>query len=220
MRGTIQKPFLSRTYLIVYEVLNAVTHGVGFFLSVAGFVFLMLKVHSEQSNAFTTTAYAIYGSSLLILYLSSTLFHSLIFTRAKHIFQIFDHSSIFLLIAGSYTPYCLLAIHSTLGYWLCGIIWLLAILGVVQKAVSRGPGSSKASTVLYVLMGWGCLIAMRPLYQSLGPIGFTLLVAGGVAFTVGAVIYSFQQIKFIHVIWHVFVMLGTAFMYFSILFYI
>ncbi|ANK59471.1 hemolysin III [Loigolactobacillus backii] len=215
MHGTFQQSPFSRRYLIVNEVLNAVTHGIGFVLSVVGLIFLLIKANTVGQ----TIAYTIYGITLMILYLSSTLFHSLIFTRAKHVFQVFDHCSIYLLIAGSYTPYCLIALHNTLGYVLCAVIWTLAIFGVIFKSIA-GNKLNHLTTVIYVLMGWGCLVAMKPLYQHLGPIGFWLLVAGGVAFTLGAVLYSFPRIKFIHVIWHLFVLLGTGFMYFSILLFV
>ncbi|KRM36544.1 membrane protein hemolysin iii protein [Agrilactobacillus composti DSM 18527 = JCM 14202] len=220
MRQSIfnERPHLSKKYEITNEVLNAVTHGLAVFLAITGLVILLLKGLREHSTL-AIVSYAIYGASMIILYLSSTLFHSLIFTRAKHVFQIFDHSSIFLLIAGTYTPYCLLAIQGTFGWVLCGVIWLLAISGILYKIFNVGAHRG-LETCLYVLMGWGVLIAMHPLYLTLGWQGLWLLILGGVAFTLGAVIYSMRAIPFIHVIWHLFVILGSALMYFSILFYI
>lgn len=200
------------------EVFNAVTHGIATGLSIAGLVILLVK-GAQSGSAIETVSYAIYGSTLILLYLASTLFHSLMFTRAKGVFQIFDHSSIYLLIAGTYTPYCLVTIGGWFGWTLFGIIWLMAVLGVVYKSIWLGKYQN-ASTVIYIIMGWLCITAMKPLYSGLGPVGFWLLVAGGVSFTVGALVYSLRSVKFMHVLWHLFVMLGTGFMYFSILFYV
>lgn len=207
----------SKKYQIVNEVLNAVTHGIGVGLSIAGLVLLIIRGVQEGGDMRITT-YAIYGAILVIFYLASTLFHSLYFTRASHLFQIFDHCAIYLLIAGTYTPYCLVVIKGTLGWVIFGVIWAMAILGVIYKCLWLGK-FQKLSTIIYVVMGWFCLLGIKQLFFGLGVRGFTLLVLGGVAFTVGAVIYSFKGIKFGHVIWHLFVLLGTILMYFSVLLY-
>ena len=154
----------------------------------------------------------------VLFYLASTLFHSLIFTRARHIFQVFDHSMIYLLIAGSYTPYCLVSIRGWLGWSLLIVIWLMAIGGVIYKSIWLDK-KSLWSTVIYVVMGWMCLCAIIPLYHALGPVGFGLLFLGGVTFTLGAVLYSFPT-QYTHLIWHLFVLGGTTLMYFSILFFV
>ncbi|MFD1549186.1 PAQR family membrane homeostasis protein TrhA [Levilactobacillus fuyuanensis] len=207
----------SRTYQIVNEVLNAVTHGIGAALSIAGLVILILQAHGEGGSLRMTT-FLVYGIILVLFYLASTLFHSLYFTRASHVFQIFDHCAIYLLIAGTYTPFSLLVVGGKLGWWMFGIIWAMAIAGIVYKAIWLGK-FQVLSTVIYVVMGWMCLMGIGPLYRGLGPVGFVLLFLGGVAFTAGAVLYSFKGVPFGHVIWHLFVMLGTGLMYFSILFY-
>jgi len=211
------QPTHSRTYNIVNEVLNAVTHGIGAGLSIAGLVVLILQAHAKGGSLRITT-FTIYGAIMVLFYLASTLFHSLVFTRAHHVFQIFDHCAIYLLIAGTYTPYTLLVIGGGLGWTMFGVIWAMAILGIVYKAIWLGQ-HQMLSTVIYVVMGWMCLLGIKPLFAGLGPIGFGLLFAGGVAFTLGAVIYSFKGVPFGHVIWHLFVMLGTGLMYFSILLY-
>lgn len=211
------QPAHSRTYNIVNEVLNAVTHGIGAGLSIAGLVVLILQAVAK-GGALRITTYAIYGAIMVLFYLASTLFHSLVFTRASHVFQIFDHCAIYLLIAGTYTPYTLLVIGGGLGWTMFGVIWAMAILGIVYKAIWLGQHQI-LSTIIYVVMGWMCLLGIKPLYAGLGPIGFGLLFAGGVAFTAGAVLYSFKGVPFGHVIWHLFVMLGTGLMYFSILLY-
>ncbi|GAA3613603.1 PAQR family membrane homeostasis protein TrhA [Secundilactobacillus similis] len=207
----------SRRYQIVNEVLNAVTHGIGVGLSIAGLVLLIIR-GVQLGGAMRITAYSLYGALLVIFYLASTLFHSLVFTRASHLFQIFDHCAIYLLIAGTYTPYCLVVIKGALGWTIFGVIWAMAILGVIYKSLWLGK-YQKLSTIIYVVMGWFCVLGFKPLYNGLGIHGFILLVLGGVAFTLGAVIYSFKGIKFGHVIWHLFVLLGTILMYFSVLLY-
>lgn len=207
----------SRRYQIVNEVLNAVTHGIGVALSIAGLVLLVIR-GVQLGGAMRITAYSLYGALLVIFYLASTLFHSLVFTKASHLFQIFDHCAIYLLIAGTYTPYCLVVIKGALGWTIFGVIWAMAVLGVIYKSLWLGK-YQKLSTIIYVVMGWFCVLGFKPLYNGLGPHGFLLLVLGGVAFTLGAVIYSFKGIKFGHVIWHLFVLLGTILMYFSVLLY-
>ncbi|EPH94649.1 MULTISPECIES: PAQR family membrane homeostasis protein TrhA [unclassified Enterococcus] len=216
----MEKRGFSRTYLIVNEVCNAVTHGIGAGLSIAGLVILLIK-GVQLDSPLHIVSYAIYGSMMILLFLTSTLFHSLIFTKAKKVFQVFDHSSIFLLIAGSYTPFCLLSVKGWLGWTLFALIWLFAIAGIVYKSLTlhKKEKVSKISTLIYIIMGWLCLIAAVPLYHSLGPVGVSLLVLGGVSYTVGAFFYSLNSIRFMHVVWHLFVMLGAGFMYFSVLFY-
>ncbi|MCT6811739.1 MAG: hemolysin III family protein [Lactobacillus helsingborgensis] len=207
-----------KSYYILDNTLSAVTHGIGFCLAVAGLVLLIIKAAATHSPLRIVT-FIIYGSCLLLLYLFSTLFHSLIFTRARNVFQIFDHSSIYLLIAGSYTPYSLVAIGGMWGILLFSLVWLIAIFGIVYYIFNRGKHVI-LDTVLYVAMGWLVILAGNYLYVRLSPVGFWLLVGGGVAYTVGAFLYTMKRIPFIHVIWHLFVILGSALMYFSILFYV
>ena len=207
-----------KSYYILDNTLSAVTHGIGFCLAVAGLVLLIIKAAATHSPLRIVT-FTIYGSCLLLLYLFSTLFHSLIFTRARNVFQIFDHSSIYLLIAGSYTPYSLVAIGGMWGILLFSLVWLIAIFGIVYYIFNRGKHVI-LDTVLYVEMGWLVILAGNYLYVRLSPVGFWLLVGGGVAYTVGAFLYTMKRIPFIHVIWHLFVILGSALMYFSVLFYV
>ncbi len=207
-----------KSYYILDNTLSAVTHGIGFCLAVAGLVLLIIKAAATHSPLRIVT-FTIYGSCLLLLYLFSTLFHSLIFTRARNVFQIFDHSSIYLLIAGSYTPYSLVAIGGMWGILLFSLVWLIAVFGIVYYIFNRGKHVI-LDTVLYVAMGWLVILAGNYLYVRLSPVGFWLLVGGGVAYTVGAFLYTMKRIPFIHVIWHLFVILGSALMYFSILFYV
>lgn len=210
----IEKFRQSRNYRILDETLSAMTHGFGVALSIAGLVLIILR-GVEVGGAMRITAFSIYGSILVLFYLASTLFHSLVFTKAKKVFQIFDHSAIYLLIAGTYLPYCLVTIGGILGWTTLIIIWAMAIAGIIYKSL-YGNQYPIGSTIIYVIMGWMCLIDIWPLWNNLSHLSFWLLVLGGIAFTSGAVIYSFKKILFGHVIWHLFVMLGTVLMYFSI----
>lgn len=207
----------SKRYLITNEVLNAVTHGIGVGLSIAGLVVLLLK-GAQTGSTLEIVSYSIFGASLILLYLCSTLYHSLIFTRARKLFKIFDHSSIYVLIAGSYTPLCLITIGGAKGWALFYVVWVIAILGIIYKSLWIEKFKN-LSTVLYIGMGWLCMVAIKELYAGLGTNGFGLLLAGGLAFTIGAAFYSMRSVKFMHVLWHLFVMTGTGFMYFAILLY-
>lgn len=214
MKTKIKEFMESRNYRLLNEVLSALTHGVGVVLSIVAIVLLILK-GVERGGAMRITTFAIYGSILVIFYLASTLFHSLYFTGGRKVFQIFDHCAIFILIAGTYLPYCLVTIGGFLGWFLLIVIWIMAISGIIYKAIWMNEGTI-FSTIVYVVMGWMCLIGIVPLWQNMNHLGFWLLVLGGIAFTLGAIIYSFKKIPFGHVIWHVFVIIGTVLMFFSI----
>lgn len=208
----------SDRYYLLDNIFSAITHGIGFGLSVAGLVVLIVKA-AHTGSPMRIVTFTIYGSCLVLLYLFSTLYHSLIFTRAKHVFQIFDHSSIFLLIAGSYTPYSLVAIGGAWGWTLFGLIWGLTVFGIIYYIFNRGKHVI-LDTILYVVMGWLVILSGPYLYNRLSPTGFWLLVDGGIAYTVGAILFSMRNVPFIHTIWHLFVMLGSILMYFSVLFYV
>ncbi|MER2064052.1 MAG: hemolysin III family protein [Alkalibacterium sp.] len=217
MSNQTERTIFSRKYLIANEILNAITHGVGVILSIIALVYLIQK-GLEVGGALEVTSYTVYGVTLILLYLSSTLYHSFTFTRAKYIFRIIDHSSIFLLIAGTYTPYTLITIGGRLGVFLTTLIWTIAFLGVLYKTIwfKKFQG---LSLWLYIAMGWISIFFMHYLYQGLGTNGFLWLLAGGLSFTVGALFYRLKHVKFMHVVWHLFVMAGTICMFFSIYLY-
>lgn len=202
---------------IIIEIANSITHGLGVGLAIAGLVFLMIRA-AHTGSPIRIVTFAIYGSLLILFYLASTMFHALVFTKAHHVFQVFDHSMIFLLIAGTYTPYCLVSIGGALGWTLFGIVWAMAVCGVIYKSIWLNRVSIW-STIIYVVMGWLCLFAFKPLWVSLTPVGFYLLLSGGILFTLGALVYT-KPNEYSHLIWHVFVLAGTITMYFSILFYV
>ncbi len=202
---------------IIYEVLNAVTHGVSFFVAIWLSILLVNKALRDGLSTGAIVSLIIYSATVLSLYLASTLLHCFVFTKAKRVFQILDHSNIFILIAGTYTPYCVIFVHNWAGNILLASVWVLAIGGIISHVVFHGR-FQKTETTIYVVMGWLCMFLGKALYDNLSTSGFWLLVAGGVTFTVGALIYSIPRVPGMHLIWHFFVMGGTLTMFLSIFF--
>jgi hemolysin III len=200
----------------IEELANSVTHGIGLGLSVAGFAALLVLA-TVHGGAWRIVSCAIYGVSLICVYASSTLYHGLRSQRVKHILKVFDHSAIFLLIGGTYTPFLLVNLRGGWGWSLLGIVWGLAATGIVLKFwfVDRYP---ILSTGGYVLMGWLALIAVKPLLQAVPTIGLIWLLAGGLMYTVGVAFYAWKRIPYNHVIWHLFVMAGSACHYFAVVY--
>ncbi|MGF2616765.1 hemolysin III family protein [Rossellomorea vietnamensis] len=200
------------------ELANAITHGIGFLLSIPALVLLIMAA-VEKGTAWHIVSYTIFGVTMLLLYLFSTLLHSFKPSPTKKLFAILDHSAIYLLIAGTYTPFMLVSFRTPLGWTIFGIIWGLAIAGVVFKCyfVDR---YQIISTLVYLLMGWMIIIAVKPLYEILSPTGFLLLLTGGVFYSIGAVFYVWNKLPFNHAIWHLFVLAGSTFMFLCVLLYV
>lgn len=198
------------------ELWNAISHGIGFLLTIPALVVLIIN-GVQAGTAIHVVSYTIFGVSMLLLFLMSTLLHSMPL-KLKKLFSIFDHSAIYILIAGTYTPLLLISLRGALGWTLFGIIWGLAILGILFKVffIHR---FEFVSLIFYVVMGWLIIIAFKPLIQSITMSGFLFLLSGGLLYTVGAVFYAWRRIPYNHAIWHVFVIAGSACMYFSILLY-
>ncbi|WP_409251094.1 PAQR family membrane homeostasis protein TrhA [Bacillus sp. SCS-153A] len=200
------------------EIANAITHGIGFLLSIPALVMLILAA-VEKGTAWHIVSYTIFGVSMLLLYLFSTMLHSCRPSKLKRLFAILDHSAIYLLIAGTYTPFMLVSFRTPLGWTIFGIIWGLAIAGIVFKCYFVDKYQI-ISTLVYLVMGWLIIIAIKPLYEILSPEGFSLLLMGGIFYSIGAVFYVWNKLPFNHAIWHVFVLAGSSFMYFCVLFYV
>nr|WP_157130815.1 hemolysin III family protein [Halobacillus mangrovi] len=200
------------------EIANAITHGIGAILSVAMLV-LLIVFASIEGNAWHLVSVTIYGITMLLLYVSSTLVHSFPPGKAKDLFEIFDHSAIYLFIAGTYTPILLVPLRSTLGWTLFGIVWGMAILGIIFK-VFFVKKFVILSTVFYVLMGWQIILAWGPLTAEVPAAGITYLVVGGVMYSIGAIFYVWRSFTYHHMVWHLFVLGGSILHFFSIFFYI
>ncbi len=198
------------------EVWNAISHGIGFILAIPALVFLILK-GVQVGSAIHIVSYTIFGVSMLLLFLMSTLLHSMP-VKLKKLFSILDHSAIYVLIAGTYTPFALISLQGALGWTLFGIIWGLAVLGILFKVffIHR---YEFVSLIFYVLMGWLIIIAVKPLIESITLQGFLLLLSGGLLYTVGAIFYAWRRIPYNHAIWHLFVIAGSLCMYLSVLLY-
>ena len=200
------------------EIANSVTHGAGLVASIAGLVVLVAAA-ARRGDAWIITSCAIYASTLVLLYAASTLYHSLAATRARHVFQIIDHSAIYLLIAGSYTPFALVNLRGPWGWSLLVIVWVLAAAGVTAKAVF-GPRWPMVSTVLYIAMGWTAVVAIKPMLLHVAPAGIAWLVAGGLAYTGGVVFFALDRMRYNHALWHLFVLGGSVCHFVAVLFYV
>ncbi len=203
---------------IIIEIWNAVTHGIGTILSTIALFFLVKKGINSGSTVHLV-AYLIYGLSMILLFLASTLYHSFNFTRFRTIFQYVDHAAIYFLIAGSYTPFALIALEGVQAQILLLAVWGIALLGVILKIFFVGR-FNKISTVLYLCMGWLAIFLIKPISLHLGTPGLILLILGGLAYSLGTIFYSKNHLAYMHVIWHLFVLAGAAFHYFTILLYV
>ena len=195
------------TQTVMEEIANSITHGLGFGLSVAGLAILVVLA-SMEGDPWRITSFAIYGSSLTILYLVSTLYHSLTHSRTKAIFRRLDHSAIYLLIAGTYTPVILISMRTTWVLYLLPIIWAMAILGVYIK-VRYIHRYERLSLAFYIFMGWFALIAVKPMFNSIPIESFIWIIIGGACYTSGVVFYTWRRLPFNHTIWHGFVLIGS-----------
>lgn len=207
-------------YSLAEEIANAITHGIGTLLSAAALALLVVYA-CFFGDVWHIVSFSIYGATLVILYLASTLYHSIQNDKAKKILKIFDHASIYLLIAGTYTPVTLIALRSQngiLAWTIFGIIWGFALVGIILKAFFTGR-FKLISTLCYLIMGWIIVIAMNPLVHAVSTSAITWFVIGGLSYTVGAVFYMIKKIPFNHAIFHLFVLGGSICHFFAILFY-
>lgn len=206
-------------YSLGEEIMSAITHGIGALLSVAALV-ICIVFSAISGSALSVVSSCIYGTTLIILYTMSTLYHSLKVNNAKRVFRIIDHCSIYLLIAGTYTPFTLLALPKTIGLILFSIIWIVAILGIVLNSVDLKK-FRVISFMSYLILGWIIIFAFKPLTETVAKSGIMLLVAGGFCYTVGCIFYGAgNKIKYMHSIFHLFVLAGSILHFFSILLYV
>jgi hemolysin III len=189
------------------EIANSVSHGAGFLASLA--MLPVLVIGALNDGAAAVVGAAIFGATVALLYLTSTIYHALPANRAKRVFQIVDHAAIYLLIAGTYTPFTLGVLRGAWGWTLFGVIWGLAAIGIFVKSV-QGIRYPRLSTVVYLAMGWLVLVAIKPLVSTVPAQGLLWLTAGGVAYTAGVGFYAARRMRYAHFVWHLFVLAGTA----------
>lgn len=199
----------------VEEIANAVTHGVALVLSIAGFVVLLVFA-ALRGTAWHIVACSIYGVTLICLYTASTLYHSVLSPRLKHTLEVFDHSAIYLLIAGTYTPFLLINLRGSWGWPLFAVIWGLALAGILFKLRFTGRFNF-LSTAAYIAMGWLGVIAARPMMAHVPANALIWLLAGGLTYNAGVIFYAYRRIPYGHAIWHVFVLAGSICHYFAVL---
>jgi len=197
------------------EIANSVSHGVAFLAAVAAAPVLVLSA-ARHDGAARIAGASVFAAAMVLLYLTSTLYHALPRNRAKRVFQVLDHAAIFLMIAGTYTPFTLGVLRGTWGWTLLGLVWGLALAGVVLTAAG-GVRYPKLTTGLYLAMGWLILIAVKPLWLRMPSLGLFWLGAGGIAYTVGVVFYAANRIRYSHFVWHLFVITGTTCHFFAVL---
>ncbi|MCX8002856.1 MAG: hemolysin III family protein [Anoxybacillus mongoliensis] len=204
----------THTFTKEEEIVHAITHGVGAVFSIAALVILTVTA-TMYGNAWHVVSFTLFGGTMLILYLSSTIVHALPKGRWKRLFEIFDHSAIYFFIAGTYTPFLFLAVKGAIGWTLFGIVWGLALVGTVFKCffVNR---FLYTSTIIYIIMGWLIVFAWKPLVSSLSLEGVVYLVIGGILYTIGAVFYVWRGFKFHHAVWHLFVLGGSVAHFFAV----
>lgn len=205
-------------YTVGEEIANSITHGIGAGLSVAGLT-LLVALAAIYGDVWRVVSFSIYGSSLVLLYLASTLYHSIQHPKVKRILRIFDHSAIYLLIAGTYTPFTLVSLRGPWGWTLFGLVWGLALLGIAFKTVFIGR-YEKLATAAYVLMGWLVVIAFKQMLVAIPPGGIVWVVIGGVVYTLGVLFYAWEKLPYNHAIWHLFVLGGSACHFFAILLHV
>lgn len=207
---------ITRAQSLGEEIANAVSHGVGTLLSIAGMVILIVTACRNKMGGIAIVSAALYGSGLTLLYTASSLYHSLTNKTAKKIFRIFDHCSIFLLILSSYIPVFLVVIKGALGWTMFGISVFCTVLGIVFNSINMERWD-RASQVLYIVMGWQALMIIKPIYNAFDTTEFVFLILGGIAYTLGTVFYRNHKLKYMHFVWHIFVLAGSILHYFMIL---
>jgi hemolysin III len=205
-------------YSTAEEIAHGVSHGVGLVLAIAGLAGLV-AVSTIHGDGWHLTSSAVYGTTLVLLYTASTLYHSVPLARVKRTLRFCDHAAIFLLIAGTYTPFALVSLRGPWGWTLLALVWAGALGGIVFKSVALGRARI-LSVLAYLLLGWAAIFVSGPLSRALGLGGMTLLLAGGCCYTLGLVFFSWKSLRFHHLVWHLFVLAGSVFHYFAVLLYV
>jgi len=206
-----------RPLTLAEEIANGISHGVGLLLALVAIPFLLLPA-IEAGRVRFIVGVSVFGATVILLYLASTLYHSITHEAAKSLFRLFDHTAIFLLIAGSYTPFALGVLRGPWGWSLLAAVWTLAIVGITLK-IRKRTRHSRISIVLYVIMGWLAIVAVKPILALVPLPGIILILAGGIAYTGGLAFFAAHRLRYSHFIWHLFVIAGTTCHFFAVLWY-
>ncbi|MDO6707742.1 hemolysin III family protein [Photobacterium sp. 1_MG-2023] len=206
-------------YTVAEEVANSLSHGAGMIFGIVALVMLLMRAVEVNADALSVASLSIYGASMILLYLASTLYHAIPFDGAKRVLKTLDHCAIYLLIAGTYTPFLLITLRTPLAVTLMAVIWTVALLGIIFK-VAFVYRFKRLSLVIYLAMGWLSLVAVYPLAMAMSTAGLVLLAAGGVVYSLGVVFYVNQKIPYNHAIWHLFVLGGTVCHFLAIYLYV
>lgn len=209
----------TKRYTTGEEIANAVTHGVAALMSIAGLAILVGFAVAYSGSPTVITAVSVFGASMIFLYVSSTLYHAIPNPKAKRILQQLDHSMIYVLIAGSYTPFCLVTLEGATGIALCIAVWAIALAGIALQGVLIKK-SKWLNSLLYLAMGWLVILVIEPLIENLANGGLWLLTAGGLSYSLGVIFYIWKAIPYSHAIWHVFVFAGTVLQFLAVLLYV
>ena len=205
-------------YSLGEEIAHSITHGIGAGLSILGLILLLVR-GVRTGDPWVVVSFAIFGSTMVILYTASTLYHALVPPRARKVFKILDHAAIYLLIAGTYTPFLLVSLRGSWGWTLFGIVWGLAIFGVLFKVFFAGR-FKLVSTLIYLGMGWLCAVATKPLLAAVPHAGLLWMLAGGLAYSGGTAFYLWRGMKYHHAIWHLCVLAGTICHFWAVYHYV
>jgi hemolysin III len=208
----------ARVYRPGEEIANSITHGIGAGLAIAA-LGILTAFASRFGDAWHVVSVSVYGATLILLYTASTLYHGIPLPKAKAVFRVLDHVAIFLLIAGTYTPFTLVNLRGPWGWTLFGLIWALAAFGIVFELTPLRR-FRRTSLILYLSMGWVVVVAIRPLWSAMAPGGLVLLAAGGLCYTLGVIFYVWHRLPYHHAIWHLFVLGGSVCHFFTVLFYV
>jgi len=207
----------SRTQSLGEEIANSISHGIGLMAAIAALPILMVAA-AKQGDTAAIIGASVFGATMILLYLSSTLYHALPASKAKRLFQVLDHAAIFLLIAGTYTPFTLGVLYGAWGWTLFGLVWGIAIIGIILKATTWDRFQS-LSTYMYLAMGWLVVIAIVPLWNNMPLWGLFWLLCGGLSYTAGVLFFAADRLPYFHFVWHLFVIMGTACHFVAVLYY-
>lgn len=214
-----RKPLVAQGYSLAEEIANSISHGIGLVFGIVGLVLLLVQAIETNASTTAITSYSLYGGSMILLFLASTLYHAIPYARAKRWLKLFDHCAIYLLIAGTYTPFLLVGLDSPLARGLMVVIWGLALVGILFK-LTIAHRFKVLSLVTYLLMGWLSLVVIYQMVMKLAPGSVTLLAVGGIVYSLGVIFYVCKRIPYNHAIWHGFVLGGSVCHFFAIYLYI